>query len=75
VFESLSALADAILFSRDLVSEPANILHPEEFAARAKGLESLGLEVEILGEAQMAELGMGSLLGVGQGSRFARASW
>jgi len=68
VFESLDALADAILFSRDLVSEPANILHPEEFAARAKSLESLGLEVEILGEAQMAELGMGSLLGVGQGS-------
>jgi leucyl aminopeptidase len=55
-------------FSRDLVSEPANILHPEEFAARAKSLESLGLEVEVLGEAQMAELGMGSLLGVGQGS-------
>ncbi|MFN3304943.1 MAG: hypothetical protein ACK44A_14660, partial [Roseateles sp.] len=42
----LAALADAIVFSRDLVSEPANILHPEEFAARAKGLESLGLEVE-----------------------------
>ena len=68
-YEPLSALADAIIFSRDLVSEPANILHPEEFAARAKSLESLGLEVEILGEAKMAELGMGSLLGVGQGSR------
>jgi leucyl aminopeptidase len=67
-FEPLSALADAILFSRDLVSEPANILHPEEFAARAKSLESLGLEVEILGEKEMAQLGMGSLLGVGQGS-------
>ncbi len=67
-FAALEPLADAILFSRDLVSEPANILHPEEFAARVKGLESLGLEVEILGEAEMAKLGMGSLLGVGQGS-------
>lgn len=67
-YEPLSALADAIVFSRDLVSEPANILHPEEFAARAKALESLGLEVEVLGEKAMAELGMGSLLGVGQGS-------
>ncbi|MDP3173974.1 MAG: leucyl aminopeptidase [Phenylobacterium sp.] len=67
-FEPMSALADAIAFSRDLVSEPANILYPEEFARRVKALESLGLEVEILGEAQMAELGMGSLLGVGQGS-------
>ncbi|WP_369060073.1 leucyl aminopeptidase [Caulobacter sp. 73W] len=68
-FEPLSALADAVIFSRDLVSEPANILHPEEFAARVKGLEKLGLTVEILGEAEMAKLGLGSLLGVGQGSR------
>ncbi|PLR27516.1 leucyl aminopeptidase [Caulobacter zeae] len=67
-FAALEPIADAILFSRDLVSEPANILHPEEFAARVKGLESLGLEVEILGEKEMAALGMGSLLGVGQGS-------
>ena len=68
-YETLAAVADAIYFSRDLVSEPANILHPEEFARRVKALESLGLEVEILGEAEMAKLGMGSLLGVGQGSR------
>ena len=68
-FEPLSALADAVLFARDLISEPANVLYPAEFAARAKRLEELGLEVEILGEAEMAELGMGSLLGVGQGSR------
>jgi leucyl aminopeptidase len=67
-YEGLSALADAVFFSRDLVSEPANILHPEEFAARVKALEPMGLEVEILGEAEMARLGMGSLLGVGQGS-------
>ncbi|NGM48186.1 leucyl aminopeptidase [Caulobacter sp. 602-2] len=67
-FDALEPIADAILFSRDLVSEPANILHPEEFAARVKGLENLGLEVEILGEKEMAALGMGSLLGVGQGS-------
>jgi leucyl aminopeptidase len=68
-FEPLSALAEAIWFSRDLVSEPANILDPEEFARRVKRLEDLGLEVEVLGEAEMAKLGMGALLGVGQGSR------
>jgi leucyl aminopeptidase len=67
-FPPLAALADAISFSRDLVSEPANVLYPVEFARRVKELESLGLEVEILGEGAMAELGMGSLLGVGQGS-------
>jgi leucyl aminopeptidase len=67
-FAPQAALADAIAFSRDLVSEPPNVLYPAEFAQRVKALESLGLEVEILGEAQMAKLGMGSLLGVGQGS-------
>jgi leucyl aminopeptidase len=67
-YEPLAALADAVAFARDLVSEPANILYPEEFGRRVKMLEELGLEVELLGEAQMAELGMGALLGVGQGS-------
>ena len=65
----LAAEAEGVIFTRDLVSEPANILYPEEFARRVKALEAMGLEVEILGEKQMAELGMGSLLGVGQGSR------
>ncbi|MDP1632020.1 MAG: leucyl aminopeptidase [Caulobacter sp.] len=68
-FAPLKAVADGMCFARDLVSEPPNVLHPEEFARRAKSLESLGLEVEILGEAAMKKLGMGSLLGVGQGSR------
>jgi leucyl aminopeptidase len=68
-FAPLSALADGVTFTRDLVSEPANILYPAEFARRVKALEALGLSVEILGEAEMTELGMGSLLGVGQGSR------
>lgn len=68
-FQPLSAVADAVLFSRDLVSEPANVLYPAEFARRVKELEALGAKVEILGEAEMEALGMGSLLGVGQGSR------
>lgn len=67
-FTPLSAVADAVLFSRDLVSEPANILYPAEFARRVKELEALGAKVEILGEAEMEKLGMGSLLGVGMGS-------
>lgn len=67
-FPPLAALADAVSFTRDLVSEPANVLYPAEFARRVKELESLGLEVEVLGEPEMTKLGMGSLLGVGQGS-------
>ena len=68
-FAPLSALADGVCFTRDLVSEPANVLYPEEFARRVKSLEALGCEVEILGEAEMQALGMGSLLCVGLGSR------
>jgi leucyl aminopeptidase len=68
-YKPLKAVAQGVTFTRDLVSEPANILHPEEFAKRVKALDKLGLEIEVLGEAEMAKLGMGSLLGVGQGSR------
>lgn len=68
-FKPLDAVVDGVFFTRDLVCEPANILYPEEFAHRVKKLEKLGLEVEILGEKEMKKLGMGSLLGVGQGSR------
>ena len=57
-----------MLLARDLVNEPANMLGPVEFAARAKELEALGVKVEILTEKEMKKLGMGSLLGVAQGS-------
>ncbi len=67
-FQEAQALAEAVAFTRDLVSEPANILYPVEFARRVKELERLGLEVEILGVKEMEALGMGALLGVGQGS-------
>ncbi|WP_298747469.1 leucyl aminopeptidase [uncultured Brevundimonas sp.] len=67
-YERLAPVADAVEFSRDLVSEPANVLYPEEFARRVKGLEKLGLEVEILGEKELEKLGFRTLLAVGQGS-------
>ena len=67
-YKPLAGLADAICYARDLVSEPANILYPEEYARRVKALSKLGLEIEVLGEKEMKKLGMGSLLGVGQGS-------
>jgi len=61
-------IADGVFMTRDLVSEPANILYPESLAARTRELTKLGVKVEILTEAQMKKLGMGALLGVGQGS-------
>jgi len=63
-----AAVAEAVAFTRDLVSEPSNVVYPESFASEAQALARLGVEVEVLGEQQMRELGMGALLGVGQGS-------
>ncbi|RWB51750.1 leucyl aminopeptidase [Mesorhizobium sp.] len=67
-FASEEAVIDGVLLARDLVNEPANVLGPVEFAARARELEALGVAVEILTEKEMKKLGMGSLLGVAQGS-------
>ncbi|WP_380877782.1 putative cytosol aminopeptidase [Sphingomonas sp. DBB INV C78] len=64
----LKALADGISFTRELVSEPANIIYPESFVERCQPLKDLGVEIEVLDEAAMAKLGMGALLGVSQGS-------
>jgi leucyl aminopeptidase len=61
-------LAASVHFTRDLVNEPANVLTTEEFATRLLALRDLGLEVDVLDEAELARLGMRALLGVGQGS-------
>ncbi|MFZ5791117.1 MAG: leucyl aminopeptidase [Pseudomonadota bacterium] len=68
LYEPLDRIADGIFFTRDLVSEPANVIHPESLAEEAKALEELGVKVEVLGEKEMKKLGMNALLGVGQGS-------
>lgn len=67
-FEERLKVIDGVFMTRDLITEPANILHPESFAEEIKTLESLGIKVTVLGEAEMTKLGMGSLLSVGQGS-------
>lgn len=63
-----SAVAGGIFLARDLVNEPPNILHPEEFARRAQELKRLGVTVDTLDPAAMKKLGMNALLGVAQGS-------
>ena len=57
-----------MIIARDLVNEPANILGPVEFAAKASELASLGVEIEVLTPKEMTKLGMRALLGVGLGS-------
>jgi leucyl aminopeptidase len=63
-----AAIADGVALARDLVNEPANVLYPAEFARRVSALRKLGVVVEVLDVAAMRKLGMGALLGVGQGS-------
>ena len=67
-FADALAVAEGVMLARDLVSEPPNVLYPASFAERCEELSELGVEVTVLGEAEMEALGMGSLLGVGQGS-------
>jgi leucyl aminopeptidase len=63
-----AALAEAVFFTRDLVSEPANVLTTDDFAARLAAMQELGLDVEILDEPELERLGMRTLLAVGRGS-------
>jgi leucyl aminopeptidase len=67
-FAPLEKVADGIFFTRDLVSEPGNILYPETLAQQARSLAKLDVAVEVLDEKEIKKLGMGALLGVGQGS-------
>jgi leucyl aminopeptidase len=61
-------LAEGVIMAREFVNEPANILYPAEFAKRAKQLEKLGVEIDVLDEKALSKIGMRALLAVGQGS-------
>ncbi len=65
------AIAASVTMTKDLGNLPGNICTPTYLADQAKGLKrkSRKLKVEILDEAQMKKLGMGSLLSVAKGSR------
>jgi leucyl aminopeptidase len=68
-WERASAVAKGVEFTRMLVAEPANIVYPESFVALCEeAFAGTGAELTVLDDAAMAELGMGALLGVGQGS-------
>ena len=62
-------VGDAANWARDLVNEPPNYLTPKEMARRVvERAEAVGLKTQVFGEAEMAELGMGSFLGIARGS-------
>ena len=73
------ALVDGINLTKDLVSEPGNVLHPDEYVKRILKLKSIGLKIKILNNEKLKKLGMNALLGVGQcsvrGSYLAIIEW
>ena len=62
------ALEEGTFYARDLVSEPGNVLHPDEYAKRISTLKKHGLKVNIYDDKKLKKFGMNALLGVGQGS-------
>jgi len=62
------SVVEGVSLTRELVTEPANIIYPESFVERVRHLSDLGVRIEVLDDEAMAVLGMGALLGVGQGS-------
>ena len=62
------ALEEGTFFTRDLVSEPGNVLHPDEYARRLIKLKKYGLKVTVYNQKKLKKLGCNALLGVGQGS-------
>ncbi len=67
-FAPFAAQISGVFFTRDLVSEPSNVLTTTEYAERLLTLRDIGIEVEVLDEAELERLGMRTLLAVGQGS-------
>ena len=64
----LNALLEGVFLTRDLVSEPGNVLHPDEYARRITKLRKLGLKITVYDQRRLKKLGFNALLGVGQGS-------
>jgi leucyl aminopeptidase len=67
-WKRLEAITAGVTLARNLVSEPANVIYPESYARECQKLKDLGVKVEVLDVKAMTALGMGSLLGVAQGS-------
>lgn len=69
LFLNKKNIASGVFFARDCINEPPNILYPESYAEIIiQKLEPLGIDIEVLGEREMRNIGMGALIGVGQGS-------
>ena len=68
MYKYYNAIKEGVFLTRNLVSEPPNILSPKVYANKIKKLSKLGLKIKIYDEKELKKLGVNALLGVGQGS-------
>ncbi|WP_199554566.1 leucyl aminopeptidase [Sandaracinobacteroides hominis] len=69
IADRLQKVAEGVAFAKELITEPGNVIYPQSFVDRVKAkVEPLGIQVTVLDEKDLAKLGAGSMLGVGQGS-------
>ena len=68
IYDKFMAIESGLNYTKDLVSEPGNILHPDEYARRLTQLKKIGLKVSVYNEKQLKKMGCNALVGVGQGS-------
>ena len=68
IYDKFKSIETGVNYTKDLVSEPGNILHPDEYAKRLTQLKKIGLKVSVYNEKQLKKMGCNALVGVGQGS-------
>ena len=68
IYDKFKAIELGVNYTKDLVSEPGNILHPDEYAKRLTQLKKIGLKVSVYNEKQLKKMGCNAIVGVGQGS-------
>ena len=67
-YKYFDSIKEGVFLTRDLVSEPPNVLNPKRYVDEIKKLSKLGLKIKVYGEKEMKKLGLNALIGVGQGS-------
>ena len=68
LIKNFNAIEKGVNLTKDLVSEPGNVLHPDEYARRLSYLKKIGLKITVYNTAKLKKLKCNALLGVGQGS-------
>ena len=67
-YKYFDTIKEGVFLTRDLVSEPPNVLNPKNYVSEIQKLSRIGLKVKVYNEKELKKLGMNALLGVGQGS-------